>query len=65
MAGTDTQMRMQYLATEIGCQLRLDSPTTYSLVKAYDNTLVTGPGATLASTENLHLGVDPTIAGAT
>jgi hypothetical protein len=75
---SDTQMRLQYLATEGGCQL----PTvytggananstlsatgeTYALRRAYDSGFKQVAGASLATIAGLLAGVDPTITSAT
>lgn len=64
----NTVMRMEYLATERGCQLVgaiSGESETYSLVAAYDGSKPVGPGASLSTTETYLAKVDPTITSAT
>jgi hypothetical protein len=60
---TNTEMRMAYLESELGCHLRQDSATTYSAISVFDGSIKVGPGATLATIQT-HAGkVDKTIIG--
>jgi hypothetical protein len=63
----NTVMRMQYLATEIGHQLRTENPTTptFTLVKDKDRSIhASGVGAAAATIKTALAPVDPTIVSA-
>jgi hypothetical protein len=59
-----TEMRLRYLATERGGQLRVDSLGAYSIVMARDGSLALGPSATLATVQAYLLRIDPAISSA-
>jgi hypothetical protein len=66
LPSANTIMRLQYLESEKGGQLRIDSTTPgFSGVKAYDGSLAIGPNATLSQIETHCANVDPTITSAT
>jgi hypothetical protein len=63
----DTEMRLRYLETERGNHLtRVSSDTgggnpTFTLTRAFDNTIVGSAGASLATVKTHSPVVDPTI----
>jgi hypothetical protein len=59
-----TEMRMRYLATERGGQLRIDGPAAYSIVLAHNGTVPVGTSASLATIQAYLAKVDPSIVGA-
>jgi hypothetical protein len=59
-----TEMRMRYLATERGGQLRIDGPAAYSIVHAHNGAVPVGPSASLATVQAYLAPVDKTIVGA-
>jgi hypothetical protein len=64
MTTATTEMRLRYLATERGGQLRVDGAAAYSIVQALNGAVVVGPSASLAVVQAYLNKIDPLIASA-
>jgi len=65
LPSANTIMRLQYLESEKGGVLRIDSTTPgFSGIRARDGSLAIGPNASLAAIEAHCATVDPTITSA-